>query len=76
VDWDTRGPGKGNMPVSTSPEPVQDSVSVPTPLSRDWSIPPRAGKQKHRSLRVEAGRAHLKHLRKVMTIVVPIYGFA
>jgi hypothetical protein len=76
VAWDARGPGKGNMPVSTSPEPVQDSVSAPTLLSRDRSVPPGAGKQKHRSLRVEAGRARLKHLRRVMTIVVPIYGFA
>jgi hypothetical protein len=64
------------VPAPTSPEPVQGSVSAPTPRSRDWSVPPGAGKRKHCSLRVEAGRARLKHLRRVLTIVVPIYGFA
>jgi hypothetical protein len=64
------------VPVSTSPEPVQDSVSVSTPLSQDWSVPPGAGKQKHRSLRTEAGGARPKRLRRPVTIVIPIYGFA
>jgi hypothetical protein len=62
------------VPASTSPEPVQDSVPTPTPRSRDQSVPPRAGKRKHRSLRAEAGGARPKRLRRPVTIVVPTYG--
>jgi hypothetical protein len=64
------------VPASTSPEPVQDSVLAPTLWSRDRSVPPGAGKQKHRSLRAEAGGARPKRLRRPVTIVVPTYGFA
>jgi hypothetical protein len=64
------------VPASISPEPVQDSVLAPTPLSRDWSVPPGAGQQKHLSLHVEAGGARPKCLRRPVNIIVLIYGFA
>jgi hypothetical protein len=76
VAWDVQRPGRGNVPASASPEPVQDSVPAPTPRSRDRSVPPGAGKRKHRSLRVEAGGARLKRLRRVITTAIPIYGLA
>jgi hypothetical protein len=64
------------MPASTSPEPAQDSVPAPTPRSRDRSVPPGAGKRKHRSLRAEAGGARLKRPRRIVTTATPIYGLA
>jgi hypothetical protein len=76
VAWDARRSGRGSVPALTSPEPVQDSVPAPTPRSRDQSVPPGAGKRKHRSLRAEAGEAHPKRLRRPGTVVVPTYGFA
>jgi hypothetical protein len=76
VAWDARRHGKRNVPALTSPEPVLDSVSVSTPLSQDWSVPPGAGKQKLRSLRTEAGGARPKCLRRPVTIIIPTYRFA
>jgi hypothetical protein len=73
--WDVRRPGRGNVPASTSLEPVQGSIPALTPRSWDRSIPSEAGKRKHRSLRAEARRARSKRLRRPVTIIVFTYGF-
>jgi hypothetical protein len=70
------GQGRETCRLRPSPEPVQDSVFVPTPPSRNSSVLPRAGQQKHCSLCAEAGRSRPKRLCRSAAIAVPIYGSA
>jgi hypothetical protein len=70
-----RRPGKGDVPAPALLEPVQDLAFTPTSPSRGELVLPRAGQQKHYSLRAEAGGPCPKRLRRTVTIVVPIYGF-
>jgi hypothetical protein len=63
------------VPALAPLEPVQDLVFTPTPPSRGELALPRAGQQKHYSLRAKVGGPRPKHLHRTVTIVVPTYGF-
>jgi hypothetical protein len=63
------------VPAPAPLEPVQDLAFTPTPTSRGELALPRAGQQKHYSLRAKAGEPRPKRLRRTVTIVVPTYGF-
>jgi hypothetical protein len=60
---DVRGPVKGDVPAPAPLEPAQDSTFTLIPPSRGELTLPRAGQQRHYSLRAEAGGPRQKRLR-------------
>jgi hypothetical protein len=75
--WDVRRPGKGNVLAPTLAR-AGTRCSFRSVRAGARASPPfmETGQQKHLSLRVEAGGAHPKRLRRLVTIVGPTYGFA
>jgi hypothetical protein len=68
--WEGRRAGSGPARAGTG-------LSLHSNLSKPGKLAlPRAGQQRHYSLRAEAGGPCPKRLRRTATIVVPICGFA